>query len=847
MSERPDFVDNRSGNTLARALSEYILYLQNKLASPPSLSIATAYFSPRGYTSIADGLDGLAGIRILLGVEPKEKDREQRRVPGQPRGESYDIKRIESALKTLNEDLRRDRDLLGFTEETDRYLTRLIGFLRRDDVEVRLFRESFLHGKAYLFSPDEGVIVGSSNFTGAGLNSNLELNLARYDPHVLTLVWNWFNDLWEKCETFDLASIYSERFMPFNPYLIYLRVLWERYGSEMQEEMKETPTRTIELTTFQNDGIFRAKRFLKTYNGVVVADGVGLGKTFIAGDLIREAVHDNRQRALVIAPAYLRDGMWTKFRNRLNVYFDVISLAQLRNDIQLGGTESYLPRPKDEFQLIVIDEAHALRNPGTQQARAMQVLLQGDPPKDLVLLTATPVNNSLWDLFYLLSYFIKNDAIFSSFGIPSLRERFNEAQAKDPNDLSPTELFDILDRTTVRRTRHFIKKYYPETKVVLDGEEVYVRFPDIKPKRVDYRFNEFIDDELFADIASGLAAGDDKNSALTLALYRPLAYRSEDDGSELALIGLLRTGILKRFESSVVAFSKTIGRMIDRYSTALDLLKRGIFPSTRSIDEWVESDNDEAFQEALEAEGEIGLDGVDSECLEEDLQSDMKILQRWKSRADAINLDNDPKLERLKEILIEICQKAEEDGFREADTRRNRKVLIFSYFEDTVDHILDYLEKVVKSDDTLSCYKDRIAGVSGSESKKGVPRDKAVMGFAPESTEAPPGVKDSFDILVTTDVLAQGVNLQDCRNVINYDLPWNPMRVVQRNGRIDRIGSPHKSVFTYLFFPEDRIDDLLTLEYRVLRKLAQAAKTIGLENKVFPDIERIEQNFADQR
>jgi hypothetical protein len=406
VSERPDFIDNRSGNTLTTALSKYIAYLKNKLAKPPSLSIATAYFNPGGYVSIANELDKLRNIRILIGVEPKEGERARWRAPGQPRGKAYDAKRIESALQTLNENLKHDRDLLGFTQETENQLKRLIEFLQRGDVEVRLFKDSFLHGKAYLFSPDEGVIAGSSNFTGAGLNSNLELNLARYDPHVLTLVWDWFNDLWDKCESFDLAEIYSERFFPFSPYLIYLRVLWERYGSEMEEEMKETPTRTVELTTFQNDGIFRAKRFLRTYNGVIVADGVGLGKTFIAGDLIREAVHDNRQRALVIAPAYLRDGMWKKFGIRLNVHFDVISLSELRNDIQLGGENSYLPLSRNEYQLVVIDEAHALRNPSTKQSYALQLLLQGEPPKDLVLLTATPVNNSLWDLFYLLSYFL---------------------------------------------------------------------------------------------------------------------------------------------------------------------------------------------------------------------------------------------------------------------------------------------------------------------------------------------------------------------------------------------------------------------------------------------------------
>lgn len=847
MTQRPDFIDNRDGNTLASAISRYIHFLKRKLAEPPSISIAAAYFSPAGYKSIADALDSVGGVRLLLGVEPEKKDREQWREPGQPRGDSYKAHLVDEALRRLHEDLRRDRDLLGFSRDVDSNLQRLIDFLRRPDVEVRLYKDTFLHGKAYMFSPEEGVIAGSSNFTGAGLNSNMELNLARYDPHVLGLVWNWYNDLWTQAEHYDLAQIYEARFEPYSPYLIYLRVLWERYGSEIQEETEETPTGTVELTTFQNDGIFRAKRFLGTYNGVIVADGVGLGKTFIAGELIREAVQERRQRALVIAPAYLRDGMWAKFQSRLNVHFEIVSYAEIRDELQLGGQIPRFVRNKEEYQLVVIDEAHAFRNPSTNQAEALRLLLQEDPPKDLVLLTATPVNNSLWDLYYLLSYFIKNDAMFSAYGIPSLRERFKEAQAEDPNNLSPTSLFDILDRTTVRRTRHFVKEYYPNATIRKDGEEIPIRFPDVVPFKVEYEFDEVIDDDFFSDISAGLAAGENEEPTLTLALYRPSLYKDGNDGSELALIGLLRVGILKRLESSTRAFSNTIGRMIERYEAAVALLRRGVFPATEYVDEWTESDSDEAFEELFKAEDTISLDGVDTARLENDLVADIEILQRWKVRADSVGSDNDAKLERLNEILKDIVKRAKADAVRDGEFRRNRKVLLFSYFEDTVDLILEYLLQAVSKDDILKCYDGRIAGVSGAEAKMGITRDRAVMGFAPESTEAPKGIKDEFDILVTTDVLGQGVNLQDCRNVINFDLPWNPMRVVQRNGRIDRIASPHRRVFTYVFFPEDRLDELLVLEYRVMRKLAQAAKTIGLENEVFPDVEKIEQNFADRR
>ena len=851
MSHRPSFIDNKNGNTLANAISRYIAVLKKNLRNPPNLDIATAYFNPKGFLSIADEFETLPKVRILIGAEAKGEDRERWRKPGESTGEEYEVRKIEAALRSVGEDLKRDRNLLGFSREIDNDLKRLIRFLKRDGVEVRRYEKTFLHGKAYIFSLGEGVIAGSSNFTRAGLNFNLELNLGHYDPYVYNKVKVWYDELWDESKPYDLASLYEERFIPFSPYPIYLRVLWERYRDEIELEKEERTGKKIQLTTFQNDGVFRSKRFLEQYNGVLVADGVGLGKTYIAGELIREAVHDRRQRALVIAPAYLRDGMWKKFRHELNVNFETLSFNQLRNDAQLGGKGNYLTQNKDEYQLVVIDEAHSFRNPSTEQAHALRTLLLGDPPKELVLLTATPVNNSLWDLYYLLTYFIKNDAAFSSYGIPSLRERFKRTQAEDPSNLSPSSLFDILDRTTVRRTRYFVEKYYPDEVILKGSQKIRITFPEVNPIRVDYIFSRFIDDEFFSDLARGLAAGENESPELTLALYRLSQYRHHEEilggmnGSELALIGLLRTGILKRFESSTRAFSRTIQRILDRYRTALRLLDNGVFPELSVIDEWVESDSDEAFEEIFKESEPTSAEVLNRYRLESDLKSDIRLLEKWKRKADSVDMLDDSKLKRLREILLLIKEAAEKDTSNEEDLIRNRKVIIFSYFEDTVDWILDYLEKIVKEEE-FSCYRDRIAGVAGKESKRGVTRNRAVIGFAPNSTDAPPGTKDEFDILVTTDVLAQGVNLQQCRNVINYDLPWNPMRVVQRNGRIDRINSPHRQIFTYSFFPENRLDQLLQLERRIMRKLAQTARSIGLETEVFPDAETVDQNFADR-
>lgn len=861
-SSKPTFVDNQSGNTLARAINDYLANLKETFAEPPNLDIATGYFNPRGYFSIDDELQDIGDVRLLLGAEPEKKDGEEWRLPDDPIDDSeYQQEQVEDALVTLDQNLERDRNLLGFSRNVDEQLQNLVDYLNSDEIQVRRYEDGFVHGKAYIFSQGEGVIAGSSNFTGGGLNYNLELNLGHYNPNTTAQVNEWFEDLWQEAESYDLAGIYEERFQAFDPYLIFLRILYERYGDELEEEKEEDGG--INLANFQEDGVRRANRFLDTHGGAIVADEVGLGKTYIGGELLRQYVEDARQHAVVIAPAYLRDGMWRGVRQEWGLDFDVLSYSELREEPQLGGDSptSSLRFEPDDYQLVVIDEAHAFRNPGTKQARALRRLLRGSPPKDVVMLTATPVNNSLWDLYYQLSYFIKNDATFASEGIRSLRERFKTAQSKDPSELSPDLLFDVLDQTTVRRTRRFIKEHYDQARLP-DGEGgyIYISFPDPNPQRIDYTFSETFSDAFFDDVAFGLGGGENEEPGLELARYRPRYYiEGEESGSELSLVGLLRTGLLKRFESSSRAFANTLNKMIVQNEGALELLDEGYVPETEAIEEWVEADNDEAFEEAFEEieDAELrDLEAVppDSEIgqLRDDLKQDLDILRRWHDQADAIDREDDEKLHALREELMEIRDRAAEDAetdpeldYKEA-FRQNRKVLIFSYYEDTVDWILDYLETVVQENDELNCYEGRIAAAVGDGTKRGVSQQDAVHGFAPDSTDAPEEYEDKYDILVATDVLGQGVNLQQARNVINYDLPWNPMRVVQRNGRIDRVGSPHSQIYPYTFFPEDRLNELLELEGRVRQKLTQAAHAVGLDNEVIPGMETVEQNFADR-
>lgn len=458
--EKPEFVVNRDGERVADALTGLLGHVRRVMVEPAELAIATAYFNPGGYALLADELDHPRSVRLLLGAEPQVPERRIRPLadPAVPR--RAERQRLRRALEGHVHDLETDRDLLGFAIDADASARRLVAWLRSGKVEVRRLEDAFLHGKAFaVTSHAHGVIAGSSNFTYAGLATNIELNLGRYQPSVVRQVCAWFDDLWDRARPFDLAALYDARFAEHAPWVVFLRILWERYGAELTEEADEHGVR-VHLTSFQRDGLWRARRILAEHRGVLIADEVGLGKTFVAGELIREAVEERRQRVIVVAPATLRDGPWRKFLDDRQLYTEVVSPQQLA-----AGDVRY----PDDYAMVVIDEAHAFRNPTTQQADALRRLLAGSPPKDVVLLTATPVNSSLWDLYHLLGYFLPNDAAFAAAGIRSLRGHFARAMALEPDDLTPEHLFDVLDAVAVRRTRTFIKRYYPNETVRVGG------------------------------------------------------------------------------------------------------------------------------------------------------------------------------------------------------------------------------------------------------------------------------------------------------------------------------------------------------------------------------------------
>lgn len=890
MNPLPRFATNRSENeeTVAGAIKELFSAMRQALKDPPSLSIATAYINPGGFSLLAEELNQAPHIRLLLGAEPDPA------VTRSVEAHHPDAQAVlEAALETHAGWLSAARDAMGFTKDSVETAKRMVEWLESTTeggaprVEVRRYSHGFLHGKAFIAQGalDPAMLAGSSNMTYAGLSKNAELNLAGDHDQVARSL-EWFDYYWEQSSEYDLAALYKAQWEPYTPWQVFVRMLFELYGGTL-EDNKSFQSSLFELTSFQQDGVVRMKRLVESLGGVLVADEVGLGKSFMAGELIREATEDLKQHVLILAPASIKTSMWEPFLERYNFsrWAKVMSYDTLRQrlDEESPDRDTTL-RELETFAMVIVDEAHNLRNSGAQRSLAVERAILAGGKKKVVLLTATPVNNSLMDLDALLRLFIRNDSQFAHLNIPSIRKYIENAQRRDPDTLRPEHLFDLMDQVAVKRTRKFIKDHYKgQTILGGGGVKLAVEFPDPNPYKIEYDLDEQ-GSALVDSVIEALHVPDDEAepryhdvkhnpSQLILARYLSSRYRRDQvlETFQVRNAGLLRSALLKRLESSPRALMKTLQTMLASHQAFLNGLENGFVLTGSTLEDWSQetSSADADFDEFLESldedqqEKTEPLENFQSADLIDDVKRDIVLITSLMQQATQSVAHQDAKFERLVEelsLVAEAAAKADPTHRGRSESDR-RKVIIFSTFSDTVIDIHERLTRALSSAvGPLSHYTGRLApAIMGSEvttkaqgAHGGVDqkrRAQVLEEFAPKTIglEFPGQEKpDLFDILVTTDVLAEGVNLQQAGRIINYDLPWNPMRIVQRHGRVDRIGSPHPKVDFGLFFPAQKLDELLGLEETIRRKVAQAEAAVGSVGlDVFSNNGGLEVNLAD--
>ena len=847
-------------------------FLKAKVEENSTLSIVSAYFTIYAFDALKEQLLGIKSLKFLFGeprfiksLDPSKTDKK--------------AFQIEDQGLQLQNRLEQKRVAKECAEWIDK------------KVQIRSVKQSnLLHGKMYHIAHNgtENAIMGSSNFTvrGMGLgkkNNNIELNLEVDSKRDTCDLKAWFDELWNDAElvedvTQDVLLYLEQLYQNNSAEFIYYKTLFhifETFLDDLEksdiisEELHLFDTEIWKaLFEFQKDGVKAAINKIRRYNGCIIADSVGLGKTFEALAVIKYFELRN-EKVLVLCPKKLREN-WTVYLAQNNSVlnplikdrfsYTVLSHTDLSRDSGCYGDINLETFNWGNYDLVVIDESHNFRNNikskrdefgniirKSRYERLMDDIIKSGVKTQVLLLSATPVNNDLKDLRNQL-YFITEgrDAAFGeSLGIVSLRDTLADAQrkftkwAKKSRDRKTSELleelssafFTLLDELTIARSRKHIQKYYKDAIAQLGG------FPErLKPISV---FSEI-------DLEGKFMSYEQLNSEISkyqLSLFNPSKYvlspyRSvyENKGvrnfkqsdRERSLIGMMKVNFLKRLESSVNSFAITMQRTIDKISELQERLEW----FKKSQDKNAEIDfNDleikEEEDEDLSSAWEVGklkvkMAHLDVETWLKDLKRDKEQLQKIYNSAQSISVERDAKLANLKELIAEKVKHPTTNKHG----KPNRKVLVFTAFADTAVYLYEGLREWATLD-----LKINLALVTGGSAKNKTTFGKNEFNhvltnfspFAKKRAQIPSMQQDGeIDLLIATDCISEGQNLQDCDYLINYDIHWNPVRIIQRFGRCDRIGSPNHTVQLINFWPTEDLDQYINLKNRVEARMALA-------------------------
>ena len=604
------------------------------------------------------------------------------------------------------------------------------------------------------------------------------------------------------------------------------------------------------LYNFQKDAVIGAIDKIETYGGCIIADSVGLGKTFEALAVIKYYLLRNDKRVLLLAPKKLREN-WTVYtlndkrnilaEDRLN--FDVLNHTDLTRERGKSGDIDLETIHWGNYDLVVIDESHNFRNnPNkrdgmTRYKRLMNHVIKANIRTKVLMLSATPVNNKMNDLKNQVAFITEGeDRYFSEYGIESISQVMKDAQRKftlwykngDPNNLDVNGLmesldgsyFRILDMLTIARSRKHIEKYYDMADI---GNFPNRLIPITRTPEIDTK-NQFSDiGQIYDEI-----------STLTLASYTPLAYVRADKRAEYeakydmetdtggifkqvdreqSLIYLMRVNLLKRLESSIHSFKLTVEKLISFIDDNLKQIENhqsGTLDLDLDIND-IDIDDTELEDLLVGGKTKVLIQDLDNIRWKQDLKQDKAVLVKLMGNIKLIDVGRDAKLLELKTII--------EEKLQNPINLNNKKVIIFTAFADTANYLYNELHDWLKNEHSLNS-----ALVTGSGSNKtNMPKCKTdlntiLTNFSPVSKKRAqiyPDEKNEIDILFCTDCISEGQNLQDCDYLVNYDIHWNPVRIIQRFGRIDRIGSSNDNIQLVNFFPSMELDSFIDLVARV--------------------------------
>lgn len=871
--------------------------LQNTLNVSYRADFCVGYFNLRGWKQIDAKVDEWTGgegaqCRLLVGMQRRPQDELKAAFSFREDDTRIDNKTAVQLRRELAEEFRQQLTLGAPTNEDETGLQRLAQQIRDGKVVVKLFLRHPLHAKLYLlfrednFTPIIGY-TGSSNLTFSGLSGQGELNLDVLEQDAANKLASWFNDRWEDRWCVDiseeLAEIIAESWAgekEIPPYHIYLKMAYHlsreaRIGlSEFQipREFQE------QLFDFQTAAVKIAARHLNQRGGVLIGDVVGLGKTIMATAVAKIFEEDFLMDTLIICPKNLVK-MWQWYADEYRLHAKVLSVTRVQKELP------YMRR----YRLVLIDESHNLRNREGKRYRAIQEYIQKNESR-CILLSATPYNKTYLDLSSQLRLFvpettdlgIRPENLLREIGEVEFIKRHQAAlrslEAFEKSEY-PDDWRELMSLFMVRRTRSFIRDNYALTDpdngrkhlTFADGRRAY--FPTRHAKSMKFE----IDESNPADQYARMYAADvvDTINALNLPRYglgnyvlnRPQNPPSQRESKILddlsrggrRLMGFSRTNLFKRLESSGYAFLLSVERHVLRNYIFIHALENGLdlpigtqgaeMLDTRFEDEDADSldyRTASLFDDNTDEADDNGfLDQVFTQNTPEAFQAQAKEVYelyatrfkrrfRW-IRSDLFKKELVRELRRDAKDLLLILQECgtwhpAEDAQLNAlfalltTTHRHEKVLVFSQFADTV----RYLERELQARGLRHA-----VGVTGDTADP----TQMAWRFSPESNNKRDEIapQEELRVLIATDVLSEGQNLQDCHIVINYDLPWAIIRLIQRAGRVDRIGQQAADILCYSIWPTEGVERIIRLRERLRDRLQENAEVVGTDEAFFEE------------
>jgi len=838
-----------------------------------SIDIATGYFEVGALLALDGEWQKVDRIRILIGSETSRQT----------------VEAIREARAVLDSSLAKER-------QNDPFLAGLDGVIegiRSGRIEIKVYRKKKFHAKAYITHGRLDVVgsaalVGSSNFTPAGLTRNVELNV-RFTGVEVRELQAWFQSYWDEAEpaTGDLLDVLERHNRSYTPFEVYAKALqvltkdvepgaieWERDHSKIYSK----------LAPYQQEAYLGLKQRASQWRGAFLTDGVGLGKTFVGLMLTEYYAVKERKNVLIMATKTGQDAVWEPELNRLlpeltGEFTNVRVMAH--TDLSSQDALERVRRLAERVDVVIIDEAHNFRNHGSKGADEenprsrwwrLQEICAG---KTVFLLTATPINNSLFDFVHEFELFTElEDAYFAPLGVASVRNYMSNlertflekvtARGGDGETIDLTDFEELLhqDKLLGALIVQNSRQYAQKSAKAKGGAEVKFPTPD-RPRAVPYNYN-LAYSALLTEMEK---AFEKRNPLFVLPMYYPLAYSTRDDvdtkleNRQKQVVGLIRTTFLKRFESSIAAFAGSCADLAMKIAQWMMDNSSSMPVHGKQVEKWMARNRDlleevhELFRpgvEVLDLEsgddndedllGEVGVDGeslnpdeYNLEAMFEAAFEDLLQLTSFLERSVSVGQMNDDKYQQLKTLLTggKLSKSQDPAVFDKAFVEQ--KVLVFTEYADTARYL--YMRLV----------EDGLADVDRLDGSRKADRVQMIRRFSPHYNRVESEERAKLQplrVLISTDVLSEGVNLQDASLIVNYDIHWNPVRLMQRIGRVDRRLDPVRekaivaenpktkktrgTVQVRNFLPPDELNKILSLYSRVQNRVLLISKTLGI-------------------